>query len=259
VIPQWIDRVGAPTVVLEVVGADPVSAGSRQVHIKVYEKSMPAYRLRVPLRAEGGTAGLDTFVILSSSSVALDWTVPAGVTAITADPDYHLFRRLYPEEVEPIVSATLGVPKKALVSYETGVQFQGAFTTFGANLTEDSLAVLDSGKIESLSKEVAPVLLNPSPVPEFFSSQVRISADSVSLGGVTYARKGHTFVLSGRAWKGFEKFIAVLTDDPVSLPRLGELIPHYGKYSYLVFEGPKNVGKGQWEVGSSPLRVPLPK
>jgi hypothetical protein len=32
-------------------------------------------------------------------------------------------------------------------------------------------------------------------------------------------------------------------------------IPHYSKYSYLVFEGTTNVAKGTWEAGSSPLRV----
>ena len=32
-------------------------------------------------------------------------------------------------------------------------------------------------------------------------------------------------------------------------------IPHYSKYSYLVFEGATNVAKGTWEAGDSPLRV----
>jgi aminopeptidase N len=260
VVPQWIDRVGAPTIGLELIGTEPVSAGgTRLIHLKVSEKSEPPYRLRVPLRAEGTGISLDTFVVLTSAAASLDWTVPSGIASISADPEYHLFRRLYPEEVEPIVSATLGAQKKSLVSYEAGVQFQEAFKTFGANLNEDSLAVLDPGEIESLSKDVAPILLNPSPVPGFFDSRIKVSTDSVTLGGTSYGRTGHTFVLSGREWNGFEKIMVVLTDDAESLPRLGELIPHYGKYSYLVFEGARNVGKGQWEVGASPLRVSMPK
>ena len=34
---------------------------------------------------------------------------------------------------------------------------------------------------------------------------------------------------------------------------IGRKIPHYGKYSYLVFEGETNVGKGVWKAGDSPL------
>jgi hypothetical protein len=46
----------------------------------------------------------------------------------------------------------------------------------------------------------------------------------------------------------------VLSDDMPSLPRIGQLAPHYGKYSYLVFEGFKNVAKGQWTTTGSPLK-----
>ena len=32
-------------------------------------------------------------------------------------------------------------------------------------------------------------------------------------------------------------------------------VPHYGKYSYLVFEGTRNRAKGTWDADSSPLTV----
>jgi aminopeptidase N len=45
----------------------------------------------------------------------------------------------------------------------------------------------------------------------------------------------------------------------VALPGLGRKLPHYGKYSYLGFEGdePTNDLKGQWAPTDSPLRVDL--
>ena len=41
----------------------------------------------------------------------------------------------------------------------------------------------------------------------------------------------------------------------VAIPGLARKLPHYGKYSYLLFEGdePTNVAKGEWSTGSSPL------
>ena len=46
---------------------------------------------------------------------------------------------------------------------------------------------------------------------------------------------------------------------PAAGPGLGRKLPHYGKYSYLGFEGeePTNVIKGQWPASDSPLRVDL--
>ena len=44
-----------------------------------------------------------------------------------------------------------------------------------------------------------------------------------------------------------------------AVPGMGRKLPHYGKYSYLAFEGdePSNVVKGQWPTGDSPLFVDL--
>ena len=44
------------------------------------------------------------------------------------------------------------------------------------------------------------------------------------------------------------------------MPGLGRKLPHYTKYSYLVFEGdgPANIAKGQWPVNESPMKVLIP-
>ena len=51
----------------------------------------------------------------------------------------------------------------------------------------------------------------------------------------------------------------IFADGSAPLPGLGRKLPHYGKYSYLGFEGdePANVLKGQWTATDSPLRVDL--
>ena len=54
-----------------------------------------------------------------------------------------------------------------------------------------------------------------------------------------------------------KKAMIIITEDYESLPRIGQLLPHYGKYSYLVFKGAKNIAKGQWPITDSPLKVTL--
>ncbi len=260
VVPQWIDRAGAPTLGLGLIGNESTAGSDRRtVHLKLFEESEPSYRLRVRLRVEGPGISSDTFVVLNSASAQFDWKVPVGATSIAADPEFDLFRKLYPEEVEPIVSASMGAPKRALISFASDPQLNTAYQSFGNNLSEDSAKVTTVDMVDALSRDIAPVLLNPTEIPDYFATQIKMSADSLTVGGTAYARTGHTFVLAGRSWRGFEKYLVVLSEDAASLPRLGQLVPHYGKYSYLVFEGSKNVGKGQWEVGASPLRISLVK
>jgi aminopeptidase N len=260
VIPQWIDRTGAPVLGLEITGSSAgTKAGTGVVNLKISDKSGSAYRLRVPIRVKGPGVTFDTTVVMETPELAVNLTVPSEATTVAVDPDYHIFRRLYPEEVEPIVSGILGAPKKVFVSYAFDASSEAAFRTFANNLAEDSVNLTPPGKLDSVGRNDVPVLLNPARLPEYIQEQIVVGGDSISVRGTAYARKGHTFVLTGQKWNGFDKYMVILTDDAASLPRLGELVPHYGKYSYLVFEGAKNVGKGQWDVTSSPLKLALPR
>jgi hypothetical protein len=49
----------------------------------------------------------------------------------------------------------------------------------------------------------------------------------------------------------------VASADPKAVPGLARKLPHYGKYSYLAFDGkaPANRLKGQWPVQDSRLMV----
>jgi hypothetical protein len=49
----------------------------------------------------------------------------------------------------------------------------------------------------------------------------------------------------------------VLPADATVAAALGRKIPHYSRYSWLLFEGEQNTGKGAWTVLTSPLRRTL--
>jgi aminopeptidase N len=259
VIPEWIDRAGAPQLGLQVSGVKPAgSDGRRIVSLKITQSAETPYHLTVPIRAEGDGVAESTTVQIAAAETAVDFSVPAGATTICVDPDFHLFRRLYPEEVEPIVSAVLGVPRKGLVALAADQTARDAFAAFGAALTEDSAKASIVDKLEAVPPDNAPLVLNPKELPVYLSKQVQVTEDSVTVAGQAYPREGHTVVLAGQNWNGFGKYLVILTNDYGSLPRLGELVPHYGKYSYLVFAGAKNIAKGQWPVTESPLQVTIP-
>jgi len=258
VIPQWIDRTGAPVIDIKIdEGTFNSDSQTRTVTFTLLENSGQEYRLKVPLRFEGGGTTIDTFVVLNSPESTYVMTVPTGIVTLAIDPECNLFRKLYPEEIEPIVSTIMGNPQKRFVSYESETSINKSFGTFGENFTGDSVIINYADALHSGNPDVFLVVLNPAELPTYLGERIRHVDDSVIIGGTSYPREGHTFVLTGQDWQDIKKYMVVVTSDPESLPRLGQLVPHYGKYSYLVFDGARNVGKGNWRVEKSPLKKKL--
>ena len=258
IIPQWIDRAGAPLITLDTAYISEVRT-TCQLSCRVSQEGSLVYQLQVPNRVVIRddlsshnswrlSEPTDTFFFSSSPCAA----------SVEIDPDYHLFRHLHPEEVEPIVSAILGAPKQSFVCDASDAAAIAPFTVFASSFTEDSVGVNGYDLLQQPDRDYVPIMLNPPELPEYLVNRVMISEETVVVQETSYPRAGHTFVLTAENSDGFEKCMVMLTDDYQSLPRLGQLIPHYGKYSFLVFEGARNVGKGQWEVTSSPLKVTLP-
>jgi hypothetical protein len=255
VIPEWIDRAGAPELGIRVVNTSRAPQnGMKKVSLSISQNGSNLYHLRIPIVIQEAVARHDTTIVLDRQAINVDLVAPEG-GAILVDPDYHLFRRLYPEEVEPIISAVLGSPQQVFVSGSSNAGLDSAFQEFASGVAEDSARIVTEDELSSISTNTALIWMNPNAMPPYIAERLKFSHDSIAIGNTNYPREGHSFFLSGQGVEKAQKYWVILTDDAASLPRLGQLVPHYGKYSYLVFDGAKNIAKGQWEVSQSPLRV----
>lgn len=254
IIPQWVDRVGAANINVELLDSEKKN-GLTRVKFKVTQ-SDDLYNLTIPVRFLG-IEGQDESVDLTEKEATFEFTVDGDATAFELDPNYNLFRHLYPQEIEPTVAAVLGSPEKHFVSYTDSEESNTALKTFGENMTEEEVHIERSTSLVGREGAFTMVLLNPDNLPPSLQQLIQVSPDEISISGKAYPRNGHTFVLSVEEKEIFARMLVLITDDLASLPRIGELVPHYGKYSYLVFKGARNVGKGQWPALTSPLRVAL--
>jgi hypothetical protein len=88
--------------------------------------------------------------------------------------------------------------------------------------------------------------------------QIEIAGDRVTIDGAPYSLAGRTLVCAlrnpGEPSMGIG---VVLSQDVTSLRAIAPRLPHYGSYSYLIFDKDKPVVKGVWEIGESPLRANL--
>jgi hypothetical protein len=87
-------------------------------------------------------------------------------------------------------------------------------------------------------------------------TQVSLEGSRVSMAGTEFDLTGRTLICTVRNPRdGGSVVAAILSDDMESLPSILRKLPHYGRNSYLVFDGEKAIEKGVWEAEVSPLRT----
>jgi aminopeptidase N len=255
IIPQWVDTVGAANLSVELLESSK-NEGKTNIKLVVNQPENGAYSLNLPIKFMGSADQYQTVQVEGAQTV-LEFTLDGDISAFELDPDYNVFRHLYPQEIEPIVAAVMGAPEKHFVYYSGNEK--ESLKAFGDNLTEGDVSPVSGGEILTLGPEgtYAIITLNPTQLPAGLDQKIQMNDKTITINGTEYQREGHTFVLSAEEAEISAKLLVVISNDKASLARVGQLIPHYGKYSYLVFKGSRNIGKGQWPALTSPLRKNL--
>ncbi|MBI2470210.1 MAG: hypothetical protein HYV59_03085 [Planctomycetes bacterium] len=267
---QWINQAGAPFIELgktEVVKAS--NGWLTRVEIiqtcpqTLLGKGKP-YRLSVPIQMEldGGNFYTVTEIKESFSTVVLQ--TASQPVHIAIDPQCNVFRRLHREEIPPTIDFILGDHDKIIV-YPTGGEdsSQAAYKNLAELLADKNGAVKADTEItetEMIQKslfilgglaENKLAKLFPNNLPENFT----IDQGSFMVNKVTYSDKNHSLIVTSKNPKNTEKGIALfLCSNSDTIKNVGFKIPHYGKYSYLVFADGKNVDKGAFAITDSPLQ-----
>jgi len=255
ILPQWVDRVGAAKIKVVLLKSE-FKADQTMVKFMVSQTGKDLYNLQIPVKFMG-VDDQDTQIDLAGKEAIFEFTLDGKATAFELDPDYHLFRDLYPQEIEATVAAALGAKEKHFWYYKEGER--DALKSFGEELTEGDVTPASAADAVSVGLEgnYSIFALNPTQLPPELSQQITMDKTTITINGESFPRAGHSFILSSDEEEIAAKMLVIVSDDMGSLPRIGQLIPHYGKYSYLVFKGARNVAKGQWPALTSPLRITL--
>ncbi len=185
--------------------------------------------------------------------------------ALDLDPEFDVFRKLDPRETPPSIGQIFGEPHiLAVLPAKAPADRQKAYRDLVEGWRTDSHIVdikLDS-EVTALPKDRAVWLLGRDNkfAPAIFGKILKDVATEIEIDGEPMRLAGHSVILTERHPDNMEKAIGWIFGDPLSaMPGLGRKLPHYGKYSFLGFDGeePVNVLKGQWSPSDSPLHVDL--
>ena len=228
---QWLERSGAPALRIADAKAEPVAGGWRlQVTL---EQGAPAYALSVPLAVRSAGGEITRRVELSRERGSAVLELPAEPLAVALDPELRLMRRLAAAEAPPILRDAMLAQHPALVVPTADAAVQAAARALAARLLERADA-------EPASSSTLLVAGLHADIDAWLAGE-GLAARPALLA----ATRGSAQVWTARAGDG-RILVLVSARDAQSLAALARPLPHYGRDSYLVFEGARMLARGTW-------------
>ncbi len=264
---QWIARPGAPALEARVTSVVPRGAAYAIAGTLAQTQPGPAYRVDVPVVVETD-GGFATFVVpLGAARAEIDLVLRERPLALHVDPYFDLFRRLDPRETPPSISQVFGEPRiLAVLPAAAPPKTQAAYRELvtGWHTATHAIDVKLDSDVRELPAGTSVWLLGRDNrlAPDVFSKQagLAIEKEALRIDGQALAFSAHTFATITRHPASADKVVGWITVDPIEATAgLGRKLPHYGKYSYVGFEGtePANMLSGEWKQADSPMRVDL--
>lgn len=273
---SWVGRTGAPDFQVQVETSEAVST----IRIRQVQESAP-FPLELPVyyQVRGEDKWLHEIVrfqpTATNNSRTTSFDKQGEVVAVKVDPFFDVFRKLDRSETPPTIGDIFGATSQLMVlpSQSPRLSSWRALADSWAS-QGDVQVVLDSELTEFPEGRAIWFLGDIIPKEEHKAVLLAIAEKGVSENfSLDYGRwnlpihqrSGEGTPLLQADHSGIQ--VARHPDDEdltigwvrcyrdVAIPGLARKLPHYGKYSYLLFEGdePTNVAKGEWSTGSSPL------
>ncbi len=263
---QWLKRTGAPELAIQDVKADRYNTQYRLLLTLEQKQAADVFMVNIPI-AIATDKGLDVFVVEMNQRTQEFQLMPSGKPLkLSVDPQYDVFRILNPLEVPPTWSKILASKANYVIlpaqADEQKKKLYEEFMKQWQASDRDSFEVVYDNDVDTLPAGHTTWIIG---FENKFAGKVNaslkkyqssISGDSVLLEKKKTDKINHSFILTvydDQNSNVNHAFIAI--DKEEAIPGLIRKLPHYGKYSYLAFEGdePVNVVKGQWPVLNSPM------
>ncbi|RKZ15226.1 hypothetical protein DRQ50_07765 [bacterium] len=255
--PQWLERTGAPFVILDgtAFAADKVS-----FHL---QQGAPPYRLDLPVTVETAAGSERHLVTFDKMQQKFEIEVK-GATRLAVDPDYDVFRRLHPQEVEPTLNQVLAEESPMVVVFKPGEvdaarAFGYAWTDSGYfDLFEDGRLPVDMQP----GQYVSALVINPAgdEGKVWQRPEVTVAGKTIIMAGKRYSLDKYDLVYTTANPHGpGVSDLVVHSASPDRLAGLARRLGHYGKYSWLLLPtGQGRVLRGNWQPEGSPLVAKAP-
>lgn len=264
----WRTRTGAPRLGVTIERAD---KAPRRLTIRLQQtQEAPPFPVQVPVVIIGREAGQrhERVVSLTGRTAEVALEVDFNPAQVRVDPRFDVFRRLAPGEVPPALSGVFGaeqplaiLPAASAESSGTQAAYRRIAQAWGLEaVTADALETLPKGRavwVFGWDNPWRRVVDAPPLDGDGARGPMRVgvhdldpAADLIALAGQR-TDEDAVEAASAAGW--------LAGREPRVLAGLARRLPHYGKYSYVVFDqgSGRAESKGRWSSGASALTVIL--
>lgn len=263
---EWVNRKGAPELSVSNVKCEKKdNQYLLQFTLKQLQKE-EAFSLDVPVAISFAKNVVVKKVAMTGKEQKCEFTFSENPLLVQIDPQFNLFRKLNYKEIPPSLSKIFGAEDLLIVLPSTATKekleyYQQLASIWSEDKTKKIEVSLDS-KYKKLPADKNIWIFGAE---NKFTSVIKdglkdynseIKNGSVLLGKSEYPTANNSFIISVRHPENPSNVLVYLsTENKDAIGGLAKKLPHYGKYSYLVFEGnePANTGKGEWGSVNSPL------
>ena len=265
---QWVNRLGAPELEIADVTTDKYN-DSYRINISLVQKQKAeAFNIDVPISVATDD-GVEVFVFnMNKKQQNFQLFLKNKPIKLVVDAQYDVFRILNPLEVPPTLSKIWGGKNNLIILPSKADKQQNIINSNFAeqwkNTDNDKFTIVYDDKITELpANKTAWIIGFENKFAADLNKQLAdygssFSTDSVLFEENRIGKNDNSFVCTLSKPNNPDNqsvFMSVGNKDAIA--GLIRKLPHYGKYSYLAFNGdePTNIAKGQWPVINSPLVI----
>jgi aminopeptidase N len=257
---QWIQRKGAPVIEL--------SAVSRQNNILSFtlEQTQPdIYRLFIPIEVKlANDSVYVTQLWLEESQQNFSLTLNSQPLQLTIDPNFDIFRKLNKAEIPPSFSeifaqddAWIVLPDQAEAGKLEAYQQMAQLMIDG----EEQLSIHQTKEVSPADLKNRSFYLMGNPQENSLYQMISLESEQefslqsqqIVLNGKLSPEPDEVAICVTRRPDSEQNVCLIMIGENKKTGRVGSLLSHYGKYSYLIFSNGKNIMKGNYSVTKSPL------
>lgn len=234
---QWLNHAGAPEITITGAKKNKTDTGY-DLEITL-EQSLPSYQLRVPVAIQS-EEGVEIHQLgLHQNQQTFKFSVENKPLSVSLDPDLRLFRQLAPGEAPPILREVMVNPTTVTILLSDNGETHQIAKTLAGRLQRRTPKVISANKdlptvpvlVIGLQHEINAWLKteNLPSRPEEINDKGRAQAWTLS-----HPNGASLAIVSARDAKSLEALIRPL--------------PHYGRQSYIVFDGRQAKVRGTWPL-----------
>ena len=262
---QWVKRTGAPSLSLSEVTTKNVRGENTLSFTLNQTQEQEVFFIDVPLAIVTNKGTSEHVVQMDNKTQTFTVAVDGEVLKVQIDPQFDIFRRLDPRESPPAFTKAYGAAKTSIILPPKNNKRYSLYKELAKKWSQgtiDKFNIKEQDEVDKLPLNDAVMILGlDNKFAKIVNQELKQYNSGVSTTTVHYGKRALTtddnsFFISIVHPNNAKNTITLLSiGNDNAVDGLVRKLPHYGKYSYLAFEGdePSNIAKGNWHITDSPL------